>query len=431
MLRGAILAGALAALTGAASADDPLTLVPAPGGCVSDVRGTSCRRAAVDATTLALSPDERHLYTGGAGGLAVLTRSRAAGTLRPRSCVAWTRRARCARAAGLENVMDLVVSPDGRHVYAASGGWIEGSEDDYPIDASDAVTAFVRRPATGALRAVTCLQSTARFRSKAGARREPGCRAGRALAGATAIAISPDGRSVYTAGWWTSGVAVFRRDRRTGALTQPRGRAGCVRTEADEGCAVVPMGEPRDVVVSPDGRFVYVIGEDAAGENGAVHVFAREARTGALRHRAAVLTGHDDSDLGAIAPDGRHLYVSSSEGLVVLERDAASGLVTLVAGVPVWEPDAGFITDLRVSADGASAVAASDRAVVALSRDPASGALSLVAQAPACTLPRQQLTRPFCMGTRESGTPDAVIAAPGFVYTAVGDGVEALASSGP
>jgi sugar lactone lactonase YvrE len=358
---------------------------------------------------LALSPDGRHLYTGGVNGHAVLTRKRAAGTLRPSSCVTWRRRARCARAPGLEMVNDIAVSPDGRHVYAASGGWIEGVEGDYPIDGSDAVTAFARRPRTGALRAVNCLQSAARFRSKEDDARERGCGAGRALAGATSIAISPDGRSVYTAGWWTSGVAVLRRDRRTGALSQPRGQAGCVRLQRAEGCAVAPVGDARDLVVSPDGRHVYVRSGDR------IVVFARD-RTGRLRHRGA--TPAERADTLAIAPDGRHVYT----GEAGLARDAGTGALTPLPGTPVWHPAVGFVRDMQIGE--ATATLVSDGDVALLARDQATGALNLMASAPACGLGRR--SRPFCMGDRESGTPEAVAAVDGCLHVAVGDGVHVL-----
>src|ERR1700712_3738491 len=46
--------------------------------------------------------------------------------------------------------------------------------------------------------------------------------------GSRAIAISPDGRNVYVAASGSNAIAVFDRSRSTGALTQPKGKRGCV-----------------------------------------------------------------------------------------------------------------------------------------------------------------------------------------------------------
>ena len=68
------------------------------------------------------------------------------------------------------------------------------------------------------------------------------------------------------------GVAVFARDRGTGALTQLGGEDACVDNGGREGCA---DGRALDfatgLAVSPDGKSAYV----ASGISDAVAVFAR------------------------------------------------------------------------------------------------------------------------------------------------------------
>ncbi len=82
---------------------------------------------------------------------------------------------------------------------------------------------------------MTQLRGTAGCVSNTG---REGCARGRALAGADSVALSPDGRSAYVLGSsLIDAVAVFARDRSTGALSQLRGRAGCVSQEGAEGCA--------------------------------------------------------------------------------------------------------------------------------------------------------------------------------------------------
>ena len=69
-----------------------------------------------------------------------------------------------------------------------------------------------------------------------------GCAVGRALDRPREVAVSRDGKSVYVASVAgdesEEGVAVFARDRRTGALTQLDGEDGCVNHDGAEGCAV-------------------------------------------------------------------------------------------------------------------------------------------------------------------------------------------------
>lgn len=123
---------------------------------------------------------------------------------------------------------------------------------------------------------------------------------------------------------------------------QPSGRAGCVNTRGREGCvAASSMGglEPTQIVVSPNGRFLYASEQaELLPPRGAPHsrllVFARDPRSGALRLLAGRrgcledtpqpvarqrgpcerVGGLEQPYALAMSPDGRRLYVSSAGG---------------------------------------------------------------------------------------------------------------------
>jgi DNA-binding beta-propeller fold protein YncE len=117
-----------------------------------------------------------------------------------------------------------------------------------------------------------------------------GCGEGKALVGANAVAVSPDGANVYVASG-TAGntvassfgsVAILKRDPSTGAITQ----AGCLSSDGTDGrdgasgaCTPTPSLLGADgVAVSPDGLTVFV----AANISGSVVAFARNPATGSL-----------------------------------------------------------------------------------------------------------------------------------------------------
>jgi hypothetical protein len=122
---------------------------------------------------------------------------------------------------------------------------------------------------------------------------------------------------------------------------QPPGRAGCVDTQGTDGCGAAPSLaglEPSQIVVSPNGRFVYGWQQELLFSPGAPHarllVFARNPRSGALRplrgrrgclenttRPVARQRGPCESVGGleqpvslVIGPDGRRLYASARGG---------------------------------------------------------------------------------------------------------------------
>jgi DNA-binding beta-propeller fold protein YncE len=229
----------------------------------------------------------------------------AGGDLKPLACLEDTGAPDdCARSApGLDGAAGLAVSPDGRSVYVAAF-------DD------DAVVRLNRNRRNGSVRAGECIDDPAGF-DLCGDTAD-------GLNGATDLAVSSNGRHVYTIAYNDSTLLHFRADRATGALRL----ADCVD---DSGLApvndVCPGGVnglqgPAGLALSPDGRSLYV----TAQLDDTVVRFALN-RQGKPRPRECF--DDDDSitnDCGApnrreglkdavgvaVAPNGRSVYVASS-----------------------------------------------------------------------------------------------------------------------
>jgi DNA-binding beta-propeller fold protein YncE len=231
----------------------------------------------------------------------------------------------CTPARALTAPMDIAVSPDGASVYTVA--W-----------ESDAVAIFRRDPTTGELSQLAGQQGCVSLHGSDGA-----CIDGVAPENPTAVAVSPDAKSVYvTTGFGPlAGILIFDRDPVTGELRQKPGTAGCILDDFDPAICRdgFMLDAPIDVLVSPNGRFVYVLRQE-----GGVLSFARDPLTGELSQRqgpGACLVPYDPSgtcDVGralasggfAISPDGTSLYVASfpeGEGgdLAVLDLAPASG----------------------------------------------------------------------------------------------------------
>jgi DNA-binding beta-propeller fold protein YncE len=161
-----------------------------------------------------------------------------------------------------------------------------------------------------------------------------GCTRARALRDPESLAMSADGRHAYVAAFESEAVAVFTRNRATGALRQLSGSRGCLSRRRHAGCARArALAAPVDVAVSPDGRNVYVVSNGNAG----LAAFARNRRTGELRQ----LPGHDGcvSQFASVSclrgralsnpiavvvsRDGRRVYTASrgaGGGIAVFDR---------------------------------------------------------------------------------------------------------------
>ena len=334
-------------------------------GCITD-DGTDGREgtdgacadgnALTSANAITASPDGRHIYTtSDAGGIAILARG-PGGALTQAGCVKdFAPASVCTDAFAMPRPVAIVVSPDGRHVYATSRG-------------SHAVVIFARDATTGSLTQTSCV-------SDGGA--DGACAEGDGLVNPTAIAISPDGRSAYvTLAKQQNGLAVFARDPQTGALTQ----TACFMSGVPQGrrCKRTPgLYDANGVAVSPDGRNVYVTSIDSD----AVVTFTRDS-TGALTLLDCIADQYgfdEDCRRGrnlsyaaavSVSPDGRSVVVIAAGANVIsrFQRRARDGRLTLgecigwEAAEPGCQRGRGLFgaKGLALSPDGRNAYVAAD-----------------------------------------------------------------------
>ncbi len=279
-----------------------------------------------------------------------------------------------------------------------------------------------------------------------------GCSLGRGIAGVRGLAISRDGRTVYVAAWYSSAVAVFARDLRSGALSQLEGRNGCVSEPRRAGCVSGRGLEgPRGVVISPDQRFVYVPAEDG----NSVAAFARDRRTGSLTqlrglHGCLQSTGADGCARArafasphhiSLTPDGRYAYVASanSGAVAVLRRDKRSGVLKQLSGTNGCVEKGGAegcararallgAHSIAISADGRMYVAAHDsNAVAVFWLDRRSGHLRQLPGLGGCMATGPS---PGCATARDLAGAHSVALSPNgrnlYVASETGDGIVAF-----
>jgi hypothetical protein len=244
----------------------------------------TCRniRGGIASTTIVISPDGRSAYLIGyglSGGgspvlpvLSVLSRNPKSGALTQlagkagclsRSGASEAGPGSCTRARDLDtgDATSLVISADGRFLYAAS------QYQRTPGQNIGGIVIFSRNVQTGALRQLSgklgCV--TADGSSNAGPHT---CAAGREADDISNVHITPDQKYLYASNYDgppVGGIAIFRRNAKTGALSQLGGKEGCItangttfQSGATQVCRAMPnIGSPWDVA-TPGNLFVYV-----------------------------------------------------------------------------------------------------------------------------------------------------------------------------
>lgn len=142
------------------------------------------------------------------------------------------------------------------------------------------------------------------------------------LDGARSVVVSPDGKHVYVGSGQDDAVAAFSRNAATGELTW-------IEAEFDGVSAVDGLNGVEAIALSHDGATLYVAGL----LDNAVAVFSRNATTGELSF-VEVLT---DGGLAgvhslAVSPDDENVYAvgRNADALVVYTRNTGNGRLTLL-----------------------------------------------------------------------------------------------------
>jgi 6-phosphogluconolactonase (cycloisomerase 2 family) len=268
----------------------------------------------------------------------------------------------CAQAKALGAVSEIAISPDDRHVYAAT---------------TTSIVLFTRAPGTGALTWAGCV-------SDSGGDGRPGtdgaCVDGDALNGVTDVAVTPDGKFVYATAQWSSSLVWFARNPETGALTP----AGCLKVapRGDRCMGALGLMSASGLAISADGKSVYVL----SGFDASIAAFARDPETGALSGAGCVSdTGSDGrcangnalAEVGEIAlgPDDGSAFAIAPYALSAYARDAATGELTprscalsgkLAGSSCVAAPPLSGISDIVVAPNGQVIVAASQDSAIAV-----------------------------------------------------------------
>lgn len=298
--------------------------LPGTRGCLSERPRDGCgrARALAGAGGVAIAGSYVYVASVDSSAVAIFKRDPTTGALTELAgstgCVSETTNEGCAKGRGLLGAFSLAISRDGRSLYVAS---------------LNGVAAFARNSQTGMLTQLPGAEGCiAEYPGE-------GCAPGRGLREVASVAVSPDGRNVYAASYGSNAVVDLARNVSTGALTQPAGLAGCTNEDGGEGCQQgKALQQAFSVVVSPNGRYVYV----GSILSSAIMSFERES-DGSLRQiprpgectseggREGCGTGRGLNEVAgvAISPDGLYLYAGASRSSAV----AAMFLTASTGGV--------------------------------------------------------------------------------------------------
>jgi DNA-binding beta-propeller fold protein YncE len=231
-----------------------------PTGCFVNTPTAGCTTglALGSPEGVAVSADGANVYVAAPGSNAVdiFSRNTSTGALTQATddtgCIAGGAVTGCSPGVQLSGADAVVVSPNDASVYVTSL-------------VSDSVTAFSRTSA-GQLSQLSgtsaCVINVLAV----------GGSLGRELSGAEGLAVSPDGASVYAVAFTSGALDVFNRNAGSGAVTQKSRATGCLVRGAVPGCTPGrALRGASSVAVSPDGKNVY----SAAFNSNAVGIFKR------------------------------------------------------------------------------------------------------------------------------------------------------------
>jgi hypothetical protein len=319
-------------------------------------------RGGHDTTTVTVSPDGRSAYSVGYGTppvLSVFSRDTNTGVLTQLAgkagCLSRGGASEdgphtCTRARDLDtgDARSIALSKDGRYVYVASQFATKSS------DVLGGIAVFSRNLKTGALHQLAgvagCVTSDGSSNAGAGT-----CAVGREVDDISNVHLSPDQKFLYASnydGQPYSGIAIFRRDSKTGVLTQLGGKEGCItaggvteQSKITAICRAMPnIGDPWDVATAGN-KFLYIPDEADA----LVQAFRRDAKGGLkpLTGTGACVSDTGNSPLGAgtcvagrglddveravLSANQKYLYTNAYRDpapIAVLNRNTTTGLLS-------------------------------------------------------------------------------------------------------
>jgi fibronectin-binding autotransporter adhesin len=230
-------------------------------GCISNTPTSGCTTglALVAPEGIAVSGDGNNVYVAapGSSALDVFARNPSTGALTQTTdgtgCIANAPLTGCVTGTELSGADGLAVSPDDADVYVTSA-------------LSNSVTSFTRTATTGQLAQQS---GTAACSINVLA---VGCSLGRAMSDPEGLAVSPDGANVYAAAFASGAVDVLNRNADSGVLVQKSRIAGCITSSATPDCAPGRgLLGASSLAVSADGKYVY----SASFASNSVGVFKR------------------------------------------------------------------------------------------------------------------------------------------------------------
>lgn len=405
---------ALALAPAAAGATAPLgalTALPSPFGCYLTTAGSGCS-AAPDLDSVkdvALSPSANVLYVLSSAISPTTDTTLSAYQVDPSnghlgarvSCLQYIVISDgCSGSGGIFGGGRMVVGPDGRGLYVVT---YDGS--------TGGLSAFGTDPATGAITGLTSCFTESGVSCAPGDLSFTAYRKGYALALPRNVAVSPDGRTVYTAsGGNRGGLAAFARDTSSGALTTELNCLTGLSGPGTETSCPVDVGVEDASSVAASNVAIYVGSDHDSGDHGSVVAFARDSAAGTIQSRIGCLQqsggGVPSCNAafggGLVAPE--QLTLSPGSGMLYAASTNSLGSLGELASIRVAangapsSPLAGCLMStfsgdscsvvpgvrgaakLAVSADGRRLYAVDDldNRVAAFALDPVSGA----AQAP-------------------------------------------------
>ncbi len=301
------------------------------GGCLSETgSGGACTKAKGlgQPGSLVISPDGRQVYVVSQvpGTVATFDRNTATGDLSQKpdlsSCISQDGSSAgtagvCTDGRGLTSVGALVMSPDGRQLYAGT--------QPIAILQRNRATGVLTQPAGEA----GCIDEN----------QADGCADGHGLRASRQPAVTPDGRSLYMPGNDGNTLTIFDRDPATGLIRQKAGTADCMGLTSLGGqCALDPkLSKVLAIVPAPDSRHVYVSVADGI-------LTYKRAADGRLTSQSCINANGSAGcvegkhlryvSYSAMSPDGQTIVagLELDHGIVLFQRDAATGDLRQVAG---------------------------------------------------------------------------------------------------